>query len=175
VDDPTASGPTVLLYPHSATPKSDIAIHVQNVAGSTISNASNVAIGEDTWTVVLSIANDKGWGNAYYNPQSKKTYIGGLFVVSADPTKFIAYDFTWKVTYGSTTYYVWEVGQIRNDGDFAGDGSLTFSFRINALVAGADLIDGNLYSEVEYDSAHSANFGTSEIEATDALLDLHIA
>jgi len=175
IDDPVAPGPTVLVYPHSATPKSDVAIHIQNTAGSTISNATNVAVGEDTWTVILSVADDKAWGNAYSNPQSKKAYIGGLFIVSADPTKFICYGYSWKVTYGSTAYYVWEVGQIRNDGDFSGDGSLTFAFSINALVAGADLIDCNLYSEVEYDSAHAANFGTTEVESADAMLDLHIA
>lgn len=174
VTDPTSNVGTILMYPHSATTADDISLTMLDSAGAIVSNASAIGTGEDTIQVVLSIAADKSWGNNYYDPQTMKTYIGGLFVLSCDPTKLNVYDFDWTVTYGSVAYWVWEVGALANDGDYAGDESLTFFFRINALSAGASAIDINFYPEVEYPSAHSGSFGTSDVQAADVCIDIEI-
>jgi hypothetical protein len=155
------------MYPRSAESADDIAVTVRNQAGTTISNASAVATGEQTWTFLFSVTANKAWGSeGYTDPETGYTYTGSVLVFRFQTAA--GYSTQTLEGYsrhipgaGGYEYYVYNLPHMSNDGDVTGDESFTFSVTLNIIDGGSndDDLDIGLFPEPRSDQMVAGYFG----------------
>ena len=170
------------VYPRSATSLSDMTGTLMT-AGVEVDNSTGIASGETDIQIILAVASGKTWGGqAYYDYETGKEYIGAFMVFDLTTTTASA-TITGGVLYanwetGSHEYWVFLLPQIHNDADVAGDGTYDFTITFNNLVAAADALDLGLYTNAKAEDVDAHNFGTNDAggaSAGECWTDIHLS
>jgi len=161
------------VYPNSGTIGNDIAAMFTSggVEIDSTSTTSNVSFGAASYKLDLTAADGYGFGNNnYVDPETGYLYVGTFAVFSLDLTTAratitSAHIPSWgHFTISSIEYWILLVpgGQIINDDDIAGDGTVTLNLEIDVTVGVASAaLDIEFYTVRRIDQMIQGSFGTS--------------
>jgi hypothetical protein len=169
------------VNPRTATSSDDVSIMVTS-AGAEIDNSSAWAFGANDITVDVTASSGVSWGaNRYIDPATGYLYYGGLLIFEYDLSTLRVVNtggaLLNTIEYGTTTYYIYEVGAILNDADVAGDGTWTTSISYDCTVGANNALDVHLIPFRRADQVNSASFGTSDThyQTDDNMIDIDFA
>jgi hypothetical protein len=168
------------VWPRSATASDDLAGSL-TTAGTAVTNATGIASGETDILVTLTASSAKAWGGqAYYDYEAKKEYIGAFMVwdlTTTTASATITGPYWEHFSIGSHEYWIFKIPQIINDDDIAGDGTYSFTLTFNNLAAAADSLDVACYTNAKLEDVMAKTFGTASTgSGTGELwIDIHLS
>ena len=170
----------IMMWPRSVNSDDDFTGTLMT-AGVEVTNATNIAAGETDITISITVPSNKAWGGIdYYDYETQQEYIGGFLVfdlVTTTASAVITGPIAYHYAMGSHEYWIIKVGQVTNDGDLSGDGTWYCTVKFNNLVAAADCLDVEAYTNATLSAALARSFGTNQAgyQQDEAWMLIHLA